>query len=169
MPSGYAAGPTENWRAITQQQLSGERIKRDLFELAYALQLNQEVVCADAHLNMLPPLEPFAPQGAGSLLLLGARLARGGAPEEEGTGLCPVPPYCARDFSRRIPAANVTPNTQASFRGPNGVPVRAPPVAPAPRTARPFAGRAHRTFGLRWLALTGVAASRLRGMVFQST
>jgi len=39
--------------------------------------------------------------------LLGARLARGGAPAKEGTGLCPVPPCSARDFSRRIPAANV--------------------------------------------------------------
>jgi len=49
-------------------------------------------VCAVAHLVYRSPFEPFAPQGAGSLLLLGARLARGRAPAEEGTGLCPVDP-----------------------------------------------------------------------------
>ena len=37
----------------------------------------------------IAPLESFAPEGADSMLLLGARLARGGAPAKEGRGSFP--------------------------------------------------------------------------------
>ena len=93
-------------------------------------------VCRSQHPAGLPPLEPFAPQGAGSLLLLGARLARGGAPEEEGTGLCPVPPYSARDFSRRIPASNRSAIVQRPFCIPTVFPKRAPSGALTPTVVR---------------------------------
>ena len=81
-------------------------------------------VCRSRHPAALPPpFESFAPQGADPGLLLGARLARGGAPAKEGRGRCPQDPlYCARDFSRRIPAANAIAQSQPSFRTPTVFP-----------------------------------------------
>ena len=147
-PSGYAAGPTENWRAITQQQLPGKGSKRDLFELTCTLQLNQEMVCADAHLNILPPLEPFAPQGAGSLLLLGARLARGGAPAKEGWGFSPYPVSARAIFSRRLFLANAITQIRPLLTIPTVLAVRAPAGRYRTQRSRGFAhagvARAHR-------------------------
>ena len=102
--------------------------------------------------HRIAPLEPFAPQGAGSLLLLGARLARGGAPAKEGRGRCPQDPlYCARDFSRRIPAANAIAQSPPLFRTPTVFPEEPRQALSRLRPCRPF-------------ARTVVAASRLRGI-----
>jgi hypothetical protein len=46
----------------------------------------------------IAPLDPFGPEGAGSVLLLGARLARGGAPAKEGRKF-PLTPLIARAIS----------------------------------------------------------------------
>ena len=76
----------------------------DLLKKIYVFRSNQDTLndpenrekgVRSAHL-FIAPLR-LSPPGAGTLLLLGARLARGGAPAKEGTGLCPVPPYSARD------------------------------------------------------------------------
>lgn len=58
--------------------------------------------CAGAHLVHCHPWSLSPLKGRTRSFLLGARLARGGAPEEEGRGRCPQDPlYCARDSCRR--------------------------------------------------------------------
>ena len=124
-------------------------------------------MCADAHLDLLPPLEPFAPQGAGSFLLLGARLARGGAPAKEGRGRCPQDPlYCARDFSRRISTPHLICNvkrlscmptvSQGRPRRPRSCPAAARAAQACPALGSPQSGSADAStlsaFSL-WLSL----------------
>jgi hypothetical protein len=65
-------------------------------------------VCRSRHPAALPPFGSFAPQGADpTLLLRRAARARGSACKRRQGALPPRPPYCARDFSRRIPTASV--------------------------------------------------------------
>ena len=62
-------------------------------------------MCATRTLILQPPFESLAPQGADSLLSLGARLARGRAPGKEGRGAAPRPRYSARDSQPPHPEA----------------------------------------------------------------
>jgi len=99
-----------------------------------------------------------------------ARGSRAGERLQKKAGeVSPDPSYCARDFSRRVTAPTVTAKVQPLSHMPTVIPVRAPVGALVSRTARTFSSRAHRPFGLRRLALTGVAASRLQGITHQST
>jgi len=70
---------------------------RDLFDPALHSGSNR-AVCAIAHVHLMPPLEPFAPQGAGSWLpLRRAARARGSACGRRRGAFPPDPRYSARD------------------------------------------------------------------------
>jgi hypothetical protein len=83
-------------------------------------------VCAYAHVRLLPPLEPFAPQGAGSLLpLRRAARARGSACGRRRGAFPPDPRYCARvACRRRIQSQNMSPQLRAGVPNPSRIPRR---------------------------------------------
>ena len=112
-------------------------------------------VCRSRHPAALPPLEPFAPQGAGPLLLLRrAARARGSACKRR-QGKFPLTPLSARAISA---AAFLSPTFSPRS---NRIPARKARSSQEPRCVP----CTHRPRGLRKLAHAGVVSITLQGNV----
>jgi len=112
-----------------------------LLDPAYSLRPKQKGV-RFAHVRFeLPPLGLMVPpRGPARCFRCGARLARGGAPAEEGRGVPRTPFQRARSLPPPHSAANVIAKVNARYSRKRVLPgwqaSRAPPPAPRPSVAR---------------------------------